>query len=257
MNGQSIGKVGMGYQSINGGKTWNKFYDKTGQIAALIKNPQGALTVYEVVNSILYKSVNNGVNWTTVNGKWEKCIAVATDTINSQIIYVYALNSTNWYGGKYTSGGIYKSVNGGETWEMVLPAIEVTLLAADPNDSSIIYAGTSHQGVYRSTDGGRHWNTMKNGLPDNKPIYALVIDPVHSNTLYVGTRSGVFKSNDSGLNWLNISTGFSKGVDVKVLAIDPQNPKIIYSGVDYDGIFKSIDSGVSWNPINEGIPCSE
>ena len=256
----------IGYKSINGGEAWNKMSDETGRVAALIKNPNNAPIIYDIVDNNLKKSTNNGKDWVVINVIWDKSIAFAAYQKNPKIIYAYGVNEIkDYYWGKYERGGIYKSANEGADWDLLLPADEINNLAIDPNNPDIIYAGTRYRGVYRTTNGGEQWNTVKNGLPANEPINVLVIDPVRSNIIYIGTRSGVFRSNDHGLNWHSVSDGLPNYInnglprysDVLTLTINAQNPAIIYAGTNYDGVFKSTNGGELWKPINEGIPCSD
>lgn len=256
----------VGYKSINGGEMWDNMIDETGRVAAVIQNPNNASIIYNIIDNKLNKSTNNGKNWVVVNGTWDKSAAFAAYQKNPKILYAYGINEIkDYYWGKYERGGIYKSVNEGSIWNLMLPANDIKNLAIDPDNPDIIYAGTLYQGVYRSIDGGKQWNTVKNGLPAYEPINVLEIDPAHSNTIYIGTRSGVFKSNDRGLSWYSVSYGLpSRNTYQKysnplvlTLAINTQNPAIIYAGTSYEGVFKSTNGGELWNQINEGIPCSD
>jgi photosystem II stability/assembly factor-like uncharacterized protein len=127
--------------------------------------------------------------------------------------------------------------------------------------------------VYRSIDGGENWNTFNRGLPSGSteldtnrwrieksvarvidPITRLVIDPIQSNILYVGTGSGVFKSTDYGANWQGVNAGLPRSY-IRALAINPKNPNIIYASTIGTGIFKSIDGGENWTLSSNGIFC--
>ena len=98
-------------------------------------------------------------------------------------------------GGPFSEGGVYKSTDGGLTWNPAGPGLldpEVTSLALGPGTPSIVYAGTRRGGVFRSTDGGRSWHTLNTGLA-NLRINAVVTDPRDPDTVYVGTEgNGIF-----------------------------------------------------------------
>src|SRR5215467_12608687 len=100
--------------------------------------------------------------------------------------------------------GIFKSVDGGRTWEPSSSGLTnrtVRALVIDPSDSRILYAGTI-DGVFRSLDAGASWTSA--GLPTD--IRALAIDP-SSLTVYAGTGSGVFRSPTGGPPWTSILSG--------------------------------------------------
>ena len=75
-------------------------------------------------------------------------------------------------------------------------------------------------------------------------VSVIAIDPVHTNTLYIGTQRGAFRSTDGGSNWISISKGL-KNTDVLSLAIDPENNRTLFAGTRC-GAFKSIDGGDNW-----------
>ena len=126
------------------------------------------------------------------------------------------------------------------------------------------------------TDGGNTWNAANSGLPLQgylpPQVFALVIDPLNSSNLYVGTWHGIFKSTDRGTNWNSVNSGIpvlnnpgqSLPYSVPCLAIDPRNPNTLYAvengyATQYGvivagGLFKSADGGGSWNPLNLGLP---
>ena len=82
-------------------------------------------------------------------------------------------------------------------------------------------------------------------------VSVIAIDPVHTNTLHIGTQRGAFRSTDGGSNWVSISKGLNKS-DVLTLAIDPDNPNTVYAGIN-NGVFKSTNGGTNWSEINNGL----
>ena len=257
-----------GGKSINGGNTWDRI-----QLGPTIIHPQDTAIMYAVVashNGGIRKSIDGGYTWTDLKGNWKRCRAITLALRNPNILYAYCEGGA--------SPGIFKSTNAGVDWNIVLPATGIWNLAVDPNNSEIVYAGTRFHGVYRSIDGGKKWNPANHGLPKGLSAYPpldaetqdiiksgvstyesisrLVIDPIRSNILYVGTDSGVFKSIDRGANWLVINKGLPKS-SVSTLAISPKNSNIIYAGTRSAGIFKSIDGGENWVPASEGIACGQ
>lgn len=180
------------------------------------------------------------------------------------------------------ANGIYKSVDGGRTWQAKSNGIGANLnahrLVIDPNDPNILYVGILKEeqnmgGVYKTIDGGENWTkaNIDIELPD---VYALVIHPSDSNVLYAGTRfewnetsgqlelGGVYKSTNGGCNWREVLTK-EPHFAIDALAISPVNPNLIFAG-SFDhpyhddcpssGIFRSTDGGETWEAMNEGLP---
>jgi photosystem II stability/assembly factor-like uncharacterized protein len=98
--------------------------------------------------------------------------------------------------------GIFKSLDGGETWAKVSITMPKGLTEAllDPLDPNICYALVD-RGLFKTTNGGKTWNLLASGFPGPN-VRALVTDPNHPSTLYVGTFGrGVFKSTNGGQDW--------------------------------------------------------
>lgn len=114
--------------------------------------------------------------------------------------------------------------------------------------------------MFRSIDGGAHWNDSDNGLPHCfvgfvvPCVFSLTVDPQTPATVYAGTEGGVFKSTDGGAHWSFSMTGIeSVGARVTAVAIDPQAPATIYAAIFGAGVFRSTDGGRSWAPFNAGL----
>jgi hypothetical protein len=114
------------------------------------------------------------------------------------------------------SGALFKSTDGGNSWNDITPADGIGIpgsFAIDSKTPSTIYAGARHTGVFKSTDGGESWSLMSAGLPPSFSGYGdialfdLVIDSKTSSTLYAALARGVYKSTDAGLSWK--ATGLS------------------------------------------------
>jgi photosystem II stability/assembly factor-like uncharacterized protein len=131
---------------------------------------------------------------------------------------------------------------------------QVLALAIDPDNSSIIYAGTRDGGVFKSMDGGTSWQEAKHGLPRER-ITTLKIDLSNPDTLYAGVNgAGVFKSTDGGATWSAARLGMNY-FDVRDLTIDPNDPATLFAAqVAFDivdpGVYKSTDAGLSWHAAN-------
>ena len=189
------------------------------------------------------------------------------------------------------SGGIFKSVDGGATWDPIFddqPVSSIGSLALAPSDPNIVWAGTgetwirSHisvgTGIYKSTDAGKTWRLM--GLEKTGRIGRIVIDPRNPNIVYAAAlghsygpqpERGVFKTTDGGSTWQRVlfvdeKTGCSD------IAMDPSNPQVLLAGMwEFEihtwgqmsggpgsGIFRSQDGGSTWTRIvGHGLPDQE
>ncbi len=135
----------------------------------------------------------------------------------------------------------------------------IIAIVVDPSNSQEIYAGTFGSGVFKSTDGGRIWNSVNLGLT-NLNIYSLAIDYTHPSTLYAGTyHNQVFKTINGGISWTWSGTGMQDQAIVYSLVVDPVTPSNVYAstrGISNNGnppwsglIYRSTDGGQTWSPI--------
>jgi photosystem II stability/assembly factor-like uncharacterized protein len=117
--------------------------------------------------------------------------------------------------------------------------------------STIMYAGTTADGVFKSVDSGNNW-TQKSAGQEDLNVQCIAIDPGTPTTVYAGTNAGgVFKSDDGGENWVQKSTGLGD-LNVQFIAIDPGTPTTVYAGTTADGVFKSVVSGNNWTQKSAG-----
>lgn len=178
--------------------------------------------------------------------------ALVIDPLNP--LTIYTANSTP------NSAGLFKSTDGGVTWNAIgasIPVSYVSCLTIDPFNGSTFYAGTSN-GVFKSTDAGANWTAVNSGLPDsnlpNRPISKiavtiLVINPSNANILYAGTSTGgVFISNDGGASWTEANVGLTN-LNITALIISAtRSSTTLYAGTSGAGVFKSTDGGATWQP---------
>jgi len=109
----------------------------------------------------------------------------------------------------------------------------VTALAVDSKAASILYAGTSDSGIFRSADAGATWSPVNEGLA-NSSIFDIVVDPA-SPVEYAVTGGGLFKSMNGGLNWSALRNGLPPGQGIGDLAIDPVSSSTLYASPSPSG----------------------
>ena len=154
-----------------------------------------------------------------------------------------------------TSGGVFKSSDGGASWSAMnigLTSLDVRALALLPCYASdrTLFAGTSG-GVFKSTDGGASWSAITNW-----GAWALALSPGYASdhTLFAGIWGrGVRKSSDGGASWSAVNTGITN-LNINALALSPDyaSDSTLFAGT-WGGVFKSSDGGASWNAMNTGL----
>jgi len=233
-----IGTAGGGiWKSENAGITVEPVFDAhTQSIGALTIDQHHPDTLWagtgesRTRNSVsvgtgIYKTTNGGETWTYAGLKESERIGkIAIDPSNSDIVYAAALG-TLWNDNK--ERGLFKTINGGETWEKILYVNErngCSDISLDPRNPNIIYAamwehrrlpwfftsGGPGSGLYKSTDGGETWNRLSGGLPDEQMgRIAVDVSPANPQMVYAlveaKEKGGLYKSKDQGATWTLIN----------------------------------------------------
>lgn len=256
------------YKSYDGGKTWQHMgLDDTQTIGRLIIDPFDPNIVTVAVGGHLWgPNVQRGVFKTTDGGQtWTKtlfvdentgCTDLAMDPSNNKILYaaMYQRRRRGWgFMGGGTGSGLYKSIDGGDTWTKLtkgLPEgntgrIGIDIYRKDPN---IVYAIVEHKegGVFRSEDKGESWIRMSNTNP--RPMYysQIRVDPNNDLRIWVlGAR--MYTSYDGGKTFKTDVVSRVHG-DHHALWINPANSNHMVLGSD-GGIYFSYDKGITWDFI--------
>jgi len=126
----------------------------------------------------------------------------------------------------------------------------IKALAVDPRHGKILYAGTL-TGVFKSTDGGKSWRPLNQGILACKEINVLQVDPL-GQRIYAGGREGLYRSEDGGQTWRQIGAGLPSDL-VLALAICPSQSNILCVSMGR-GVYLSEDYGDHWRNISQGLP---
>lgn len=195
-------------------------------VSDLVINTNGYVFALVSYNG-LFRSTNNGDNWTKLNNGLTTTDLSSLCTNASGHIFV---------GTSY--GGLFRSTNNGDNWTQlnsILTSGYVVALAI--NTDGYIFVGSSKDGLFRSTNNGDNWTQINNGLTSPYPyIRSLVINS--SGHIFVGTHIGVFLSTNNGNDWTQINSGLAS-IDILSLAINARG--YIFAGIDHGGVFKSIN----------------
>jgi photosystem II stability/assembly factor-like uncharacterized protein len=278
------------WKTTDFGHTWNPIFDEqpTGSIGDVVVSPSNPNVIYVgsgeglqrpdlSVGDGIYKSTDAGKTWTNIGLKNAQQIGgLAIDLTNENRLFVAALGHP--YGAN-EERGVYRTVDGGKTWERVLYKDENTgavQVAIDPNNSNIVYADMwagrqgpwengswngKESGLFKSIDGGTTWKKLTTGLPTTEQGLGRIgfcVAPSNSNRLYAtvdaGKLGGIYRSDDAGESWTNINADerlWGRGSDFAEVKVDPTNADIVYTA---DVVtWKSIDAGKTWNAFR-GAP---
>lgn len=185
-------------------------------------------------------------NWQMLGPTGGDVRSIVVDPRNSNKLYISTLD-----------GQIYKSENGGGSWELVVnfyrPQLILDQLMIDSRDSNVIYvSGHRHTlagGFFKTTDGGRNWKEAKE--LSSEAVHSIAQSTVDPNVITVGTNNGVWISNNSGDSWKKIQSD-TMPLNVDSMAIDPRNNKTMYAGTWWRP-YKTTDGGSTWRLIKNGM----
>jgi len=185
------------------------------------------------------------------------------------------------------SGGVWKTVNAGTTWEPIFDgekSYSIGDITLDPSNPHTVWVGTGENnsqrsvswgsGVYRSDDDGASWKHM--GLNKSEHIGTILVDPRDSDVVYVAAQGplwgpggdrGLYKSTDGGTTWTKV-LDISENTGVNEVVMDPRDPDTLYAasyqrrrhvwtlinGGPESTVYKSTDAGATWKKIDKGLP---
>ena len=284
-----MGTTGGGlWKTADAGHIWFNISDgffKTGSVGAVAVSssdpnivycgmgehaPRGVMTSY---GDGVYKSTDAGKTWAKMGlDKTRQIARIIIHPKNPDIVYVAAQGALN---GPTPERGIYKSIDGGKTWNNKLFVDEGTGcndLSMDPNNPLILYAsmwehnrtpwkinsGGPGSGLYKSTDGGESWYKIHTGLPEEKGKMGISISGANSDVVYALIESdsemekgGLFVSKNAGESWSKVSSDHRlvqrAWYYIEVFA-DPNDEHTVY--VLGPPALRSIDGGKTWEILN-------
>lgn len=276
------------WKTTDAGQRWENISDgffETGSIGAVSVSeshpyivyvgmgehaPRGVMTSY---GDGVYKSVDAGKTWKKMGLEATQHISrVAIHPTNPDIVYVAAQGALH---APNKERGIYKSIDGGETWEKIFYVDEKTgcsELSMDMNYPDVLYAGMwEHQrtpwkvisggkgsGVYKSIDAGKTWKKIEEGLPKEKGKIGIAVSRANSQKVYLILESdsnkdlgGLFVSNNGGENWSLVNDHnmlTQRAWYYTEVFADPQNENMVY--VLSAAAYRSIDGGKTWERLS-------
>jgi photosystem II stability/assembly factor-like uncharacterized protein len=278
------------WRSDNAGLTWTALFDEQpvnsiGAVAINQSNPniiwvgtgEGATRNSTSIGDGMYRSTDGGRSWVKSGlSASERINRIALHPTDPDIAYVSALGPLWSDGGER---GVYKTVDGGKTWERILAGPNertgATDIKLDPNDPNKLFAslwqfrrwpyrfesGGPGSGLYRSIDGGKSWTqlTVDDGLPAGelgRSVFAIA--PSDSSRVYAlveAEKSALIRSDDGGISWQTVND--DNDVSIRpfyytLLDVDPEDPDTVYNVESR--VRRSIDGGRTFAHI-EAIAC--
>ena len=223
------------FKSTNGAASWSPSGLAQYTVFDLIVDPSNHSTIYAIGNGA-DKSTDGGQTWSRMSAG-QYVVALALVASDPSVLYAA------------TGSGVKGSSDGGATWAVSgpNPPSGVSVLAVNPNRSSVLFAATNLSGVYTSIRSGSSWTSTSAGLYAQEiPALAVAFGP--SNAVYAGTWHGFFESFDSGATWV-LQTAVPGDQPIRDAVINPANAQDVYVATDF-GVYRSLDGGQTWATAN-------
>jgi photosystem II stability/assembly factor-like uncharacterized protein len=273
------------WRTDNAGTTWDPVFDEQGSysIGCLAMDPTNPNVLWvgtgenNSQRSVsfgdgVYKTLDGGQTWTHMGLEESEHIGrIAIDPRDPNVVYVAA------QGPLWSSGGdrgLYKTSNGGATWQRVLHISDdtgVNEVHLDPRDPDVVYAsayqrrrhvwtlihGGPESALYKSTDGGETWRKLSKGLPEDVDLgrIGLAVSPADPDVIYAIVEAqrdegGVFRSTDRGESWQKRSDYMSQSPQYyNELVADPDDVETVYSMDTF--LHVSTDGGATFTKVGE------
>jgi photosystem II stability/assembly factor-like uncharacterized protein len=270
------------WKTTNNGTTWTPVFQNEGSysIGVVVVDPKQPNTVWvgtgenNSQRSVsygdgVYRSDDGGRTWRNVGLKTSMQIGrILIDPRDSNVVYVAALGSLWGPGG---DRGLYKTTDGGKSWNRILNISEntgVADVAMDPNNPDVLLAaawqrrrhvwtlinGGPESGLHKSTDGGKTWRRIRGGLPgDELGRIGLAFSPAQPGLVYARVEAqggnGVYRSLDSGESWERRTNFQSLPMYYGQVIADPVNPEKLYLADTIAQV--SEDGGRTLRPVGD------
>jgi len=272
------------WKTVNNGTTWKPIFDAEGSysIGCLAMDPGNPNVIWVgtgennsqrsvAFGDGVYRSADGGASWKNMGLKASEHIGrIVIDPRDTNVVYV-AAQGPLWNPGG--DRGLYKTTDGGATWERVLHISDdtgVNEVHMDPRDPDVLYAsayqrrrhvwtlinGGPESGIWKSTDAGATWVELEKGLPEvDMGRIGMALSPANPDVIYAIVEAqrdegGVFKSTDRGQSWSKVSDYMSVSPQYyNELVPDPVDVDTVYSMDTW--LHRTVDGGKTWTKVGE------
>lgn len=282
-----MGSTGGGiWKTEDAGLSWKNISDgylKTGSVGELAVSMSDPMIIYagmgeHAVRGVMtsygdgvYKSMDGGKSWSHLGLELTRHIGdIVIHPSDPNIVLVAAQGAVH---GPTSDRGIYRSINGGKTWEKTLFVDNNTgasSLVMDKNNPRILYAamwdhirypwqvksGGKGSGIYKSIDGGTSWKKLTKGLPELMGKIGITVSPANSERLWAvieAEEGGVYRSDNGGASWVKINgdrATITRAWYYNEIFADPVNENVVF--LLNAQAMRSIDGGKTFNPMPVG-----
>jgi photosystem II stability/assembly factor-like uncharacterized protein len=213
-------------------------------ITAIVVDPHDGNTLYASswVRSAstgggVFRSADGGRTWSEAGLAGQAVRVLAMAPSDSHVLVAGTLD------------GVYRSRDAAKTWQRISPERDAELrnldsVAVDPRDPEIIYAGTFHL-PWKTSDGGRHWLPIHEGMIDDSDVMSLLIDAKDARRIYASACSGIYRSEDAAGQWRKIQGIPYTARRTYAITQDPKEPARVYAATS-EGLWKTEDAGMNW-----------
>jgi len=269
------------WKTENAGTTWQPVFDNYGSysIGCVVIDPTNSNVVWAGTGENnhqralgygdgVYKSTDGGKSWKNMGLKDSRQIGMITiDPRNSDVVYVAAEGSVWAPGGER---GLYKTTDGGKTWNKVLNVSEntgINNVIMDPRNPDVLYAtseqrrrhvytkigGGPETAIYKSTNAGSTWDKLTSGLPgEDMGGIGIAISPANPDYIYAiieaaGDAGGFYRSTNRGASWNKMSDHTAQGQYYNEIYCDPKDQEVVYSMETVSHVTR--DGGKTWTRL--------
>ncbi|HEX8288678.1 MAG TPA: YCF48-related protein [Pyrinomonadaceae bacterium] len=184
-----------------------------------------------------FKSKDGGLTWSEANELKKASIhSMTQSTADPKVLLVG------------TTEGIWISKNSGDDWEKISSStmpVNIGSLAVDPRNLNTIYAGTWWR-AYKSTDSGKNWRLIKNGMIDDSDVFAITIDSRDPNHIIASACSGIYESFNGGEKWAKIQGIPAQSRRTRDILQHPTIPGTVYAATT-EGFWMTTNGGKNWS----------
>ncbi len=232
------------HTSADGGKTWTLLVNLNEPqliLDQLMVDSQDSKIIYTSGHRYkaaggFFRSTDGGVTWKESKELRNESIHSMTQASHDpSVLFVGTLS------------GVWVSKNSGEDWEKIssptMP-INIDAMAIDPRNTTTMYAGTWWR-AYKSTDSGKNWRLIKNGMIDDSDVFAVTINPRNAEHIIASACSGIYESFNGGEKWAKIQGIPSQSRRTRDILQHPSVPGTIYAATT-EGFWMSSNGGKTW-----------